>query len=159
MLAGAAAASRSAEQWYEDTYETDQYDDQGGVDWGEYEWDPSSGLHREEWYDPSDWFDDDESVEYEDYGPLGTDEYGYYGGYGYDYDLYDSYPYWSYGGDYDYYDMYDDGYPYWEYGTDEDYEDMFDYDYGWDFDVGEDNYYTDDWYDTDDAFGDWYDAQ
>jgi hypothetical protein len=138
VLAVTSTVSRSAEQWYEDTYETDQYDDQAGVDWGEYEWDPSTGLHEEEWYDPSDWFDDDEGVEYEDYGPLGRDDRGYYD-YGYDYGLYDGYTYWDYGYGYD------------DYG--------YDYDYGWDFDAGdEDNYHTDDWDETNDAFGDWYDA-
>ncbi|MDQ8186220.1 hypothetical protein [Pelagicoccus sp. SDUM812002] len=29
------------------------------------EWDPEKGYHAEEWYDPSDWFDDDSSIDYE----------------------------------------------------------------------------------------------
>lgn len=33
----------------------------------QYEWDPTSGYHEEEWYDPSDWFnEEDQQVEYED---------------------------------------------------------------------------------------------
>ncbi|MDQ8204322.1 hypothetical protein [Pelagicoccus sp. SDUM812003] len=30
-----------------------------------YEYDPIKGYHQEEWYDPSDWFDDDSAVDYE----------------------------------------------------------------------------------------------
>ncbi len=41
----------------------------------DYEWDPTYGYHEEEWYDPSDWFDADTGVEYEDY------EDNYYGNY------------------------------------------------------------------------------
>lgn len=65
----------------------------------EYEWDPTWGLHEEEWYDPSDWFNDDGKIDIEDVGAFGYDDpyytgtvwtdYGYYGDYGYDYDGYD----------------------------------------------------------------------
>ena len=62
----------------------------------EYEWDPTWGLHEEEWYDPSDWFNDDNRIDYEDYGyddPYYSDtywnSYDYYGDYGYDYTAYD----------------------------------------------------------------------
>ncbi len=59
-----------------------------------YEWEAGEGYHEEEWYDPSDWFDDDSSVDYED------DSWGYYDDYGYDYDDYG----YGYGYDYDNYD-------------------------------------------------------
>lgn len=39
----------------------------------ETEWDPARGFHEEEWYDPSDWLDEHNQVEYERQG------YGYYG--------------------------------------------------------------------------------
>lgn len=75
----------------------------------EYEWDPAWGMHEEEWYDPSDWFNEDSQISYEDYGhddPYYTDSYwnsyDYYGDYGYDctgYEPvntgYDSYYQWS----------------------------------------------------------------
>jgi hypothetical protein len=62
----------------------------------DYEWDSNWGLHEEEWYDPSDWFNDDDEIDYEDYGyddnyysdPV-WDSYDYYGDYGYDYTDYD----------------------------------------------------------------------
>ena len=66
----------------------------------EYEWDPTWGLHEEEWYDPSDWFNDDGKVDIEDTGSLGYDnnyygdsfwtDYGYYGDYSYDTADYDT---------------------------------------------------------------------
>lgn len=62
----------------------------------DYEWDSTWGLHEEEWYDPSDWFNDDNSVDYEDdgyddsyYTDTYWDSYDYYGDYGYDYTGYD----------------------------------------------------------------------
>ncbi len=62
----------------------------------EMEWDPTWGLHEEEWYDPSDWFNEDESVNYEDYGyddTYYTDTYwnsnDYYTDYRYNSDGYD----------------------------------------------------------------------
>ncbi len=78
----------------------------------EYEWDPTWGLHEEEWYDPSDWFNDDGKIDTEDVGTFGYDstyyggpfwsDYGYYGTYGYDYNDYDAattgadtYSYWD----------------------------------------------------------------
>lgn len=42
----------------------------------EYEYEPGEGLHQEEWYDPSDWVDTTEGVDYEDdwsWEPLGSD--------------------------------------------------------------------------------------
>lgn len=66
----------------------------------EYEWDPTWGLHEEEWYDPSDWFNDDGKIDIEDVGTYGYDDtyygdtmwsdYGYYNDYGYDYTDYDT---------------------------------------------------------------------
>ncbi len=87
------------------------------------EWEPGEGLHEEEWYDPSDWFDDDfDGIS----GPDTDYEYDYdYGWTGYDYDYdgdyYATYGDESYDGDwwYDadrsiynhgYYDGYYDGY-------------------------------------------------
>lgn len=64
-------------------------------DWGDYEYETDQGLHEEEWYDPSDWFDTDTGVDYElDYDPYYTD-----------YDYYDPYdPYYGYNTSYDRYD-------------------------------------------------------
>lgn len=31
----------------------------------EWEWEPGEGYHREEWYDPGDWFNDDDRIDYE----------------------------------------------------------------------------------------------
>jgi hypothetical protein len=66
----------------------------------EYEWEPGWGLHEEEWYDPSDWFNEDNQVSVEEVGTYGYDDpyytndfwtgNTYYGDYGYDtadYDL------------------------------------------------------------------------
>ncbi len=85
------------------------YDNGTEVEQQAYEWEPGEGYHQEEWYDPSDWFDDDDIVDYEydydydydyDYGDYDYGDYDY--GYGYyDYDDYDydyDYPY----ADYDY---------------------------------------------------------
>lgn len=59
----------------------------------EYEWDSAWGLHEEEWYDPSDWFNEDNkaSYEYDDDYYTGDmwDGYDYYGDYSYDYTGYD----------------------------------------------------------------------
>ena len=87
------------------------------------EWEPGEGLHEEEWYDPSDWFDDDfDGIS----GPDTDYEYDYdYGWTDYDYDYdgdyyatYDDYTYdsdWWYDADrsiynHGYYDGYYDGY-------------------------------------------------
>lgn len=105
----------------------DSYDDT------DYEYEPGTGLHEEEWYDPSDWFNEDDQISYEE----GTSEY-----YGNDYDGYtgtDSYF------DFDaYYDGYYDGY----------YDDSYGYDY-WDasWDYGYSSNYTAGYYDG------YYDAQ
>lgn len=58
----------------------------------EYEWDPQWGLHEEEWYDPSDWFNDDNITDIED---TYDDDY-----YATDFWDYDDYVY-EYGYDYD----------------------------------------------------------
>jgi hypothetical protein len=65
----------------------------------EYEWDSTWGLHEEEWYDPSDWFNEDGQIDYEGVGTYTYDDdyyyddvwnsYGYYGDYGYEYTGYD----------------------------------------------------------------------
>lgn len=60
------------------------------------EWEAGEGYHEEEWYDPSDWFDLDEGVEYE-------------------YDFGDTYGYVNDTDDW-YYDYYDDSYVYDDYG-------------------------------------------
>ncbi len=94
----------------------------------DYEYEPDEGVHMEEWYDPSDWFNSDEVIDYEtdwwDY------TYNYPTVYSYDYDY--DYPYEGYYGD--------DVTPYGE------------WEYGWHYD-----YYTDTWYeDDDDVFIRWY---
>ena len=81
-----------------------EYEDDGDVNVERegYEWEAGEGYHEEEWYDPSDWFDDDSTVDYED----DTYDYGYYD------DYYSPYYGWGYGGyGYDYYD-YDYDYAY-----------------------------------------------
>ena len=59
----------------------------------EYEYEPDEGLHQEEWYDPSDWFDDTPGIDYEE------DWWDY--PYGYTTPLYDPE---DRTGDYDYYE-------------------------------------------------------
>lgn len=129
-------------------------DDQG-VEWEDYEYEPGEGLHEEEWYDPSDWFDFDEGVEYE------QDDWSYYD---YDWGGYDTW--------YDGYDegWYDDGYVYddtWyddEYWyEDEDWYDPYVYDDLWyyddhyvydgDYDAWYERGTWDDYYTSDDWFG------
>ena len=87
------------------------------------EWDPTWGYHQEEWYDPSDWFNDDSAVDYED---------DYYGDY-YDDNYYE--------------DGYDGGY------YDDDY---YDYNYGYDGYYPPYDYYSEDWFDDEPDFDDWY---
>lgn len=62
----------------------------------DYEWDSTWGLHEEEWYDPSDWFNGDDEIDYEDDGyddsyfsDSSWSSYDYYGDYGYNYTNYD----------------------------------------------------------------------
>jgi hypothetical protein len=51
-------------------------------DRGEWEWDEDQGWNREEWYDPTDWFDGDQTVDYEtdwyetEYDDEGADDNG-----------------------------------------------------------------------------------
>lgn len=100
----------------------------------DYEYEAGEGVHKEEWYDPSDWFDSsDGSIEYEndwwDY------TYNYPSVYSYDYDY--DYPqrgYYNEEGT-----LYNDEFPY----TEEEFGDHYDY-------------YTDTWYDENDEFVDWY---
>lgn len=93
----------------------------------DYEWEPDEGLHEEEWYDPSDWFDIDDDIDFE-------------------YDWYDytyNYPYvYDYDYDYGYWAPYEDE---WEY-----YDDGIKYEYEYD-------YYTGDWYLDEVEFDEWYD--
>ncbi len=74
--------------------------DDADTDWDDYEYETDEGLHEQEWYDPSDWFDTDNGIDYEyDYDPFYSD-YDYYDPYYYD-PYYDSYGYYD-----DYYDPY-----------------------------------------------------
>jgi len=87
-----------------------------------YEWEPGTGSHEEEWYDPSDWFDDDSGfrgVDYEEYGP-GQYDPGDYDYYNDDYYEYDEDDYYAYEDDY-----YDDDYE-WEPGTGSHEEEWYD---------------------------------
>lgn len=65
------------DDWYYDYYDYNDsyYGADFGDDWrdeyytGEYdelEYEPGEGLHEEEWYDPSDWFDTNTGISYED---------------------------------------------------------------------------------------------
>lgn len=99
----------------------------------DYEYESGEGVHKEEWYDPSDWFDSDASIDYEndwwDY------TYNYPSDYSYDYDY--DYPergYYTEEGI-----LYNDETLY----RDEEYGDHYDY-------------YTDTWFEDEDAFEDWY---
>lgn len=110
----------------------------------EWEWEAGEGFHEEEWYDPSDWFNEDSQVSYE-------------------YDAWDAYQPYEYGGDYrvdddewEYGYHYDEPSNEWTYGYHyEPYDE--DYDYGWHYDELADDwsygyhydeyeYYTDDWW-------------
>lgn len=95
-----------------------EYEDDGdiNVEREGYEWEAGEGYHEEEWYDPSDWFDDDSSVDYEN----DTYDYDYYNDY--------TYPYYQWGYDGYGYDNYDYDY---DYTFDSDYE-VPDYDYQFD---------------------------
>ena len=44
----------------------------------ETEWEAGTGYHEEEWYDPSDWFDDEVGVNYGETWSAGYDTYDYY---------------------------------------------------------------------------------
>ena len=99
-------------------------------DASEYEYEADEGLHEEEWYDPSDWFDTPgEGISYE------SDWYD--STYGYTDDYYDDNLYGYYGNGY--YDYGNDFY-------DAPYGAGYDYDY---------NYYTNDWYRDGGVFDVW----
>jgi hypothetical protein len=88
----------------------------------QYEYEPDEGLHQEEWYDPSDWFDNEPGVDYET-------------------DWWDTWDYPGTGYDYDY------GYGYGgldDYRTDYDYGWHYDSDYGWHYDWDADRTYDSD---------------
>ena len=92
----------------------------------DYEWEPDEGLHEEEWYDPSDWMDDDwddevVTVDYE-YDATAYQAYwdGYYDGY---YDDAFGYDYWDDAWSAEYRSAYTDGY------YDGWYDQTYDYDY------------------------------
>lgn len=82
------------------------------IDESEYEYEYYEGLHEEEWYDPSDWFDDPgEGISYETDWYDNTYGYGDYYDSGYDFDYGGMYG-GDYGGhDYNYYTdyWYDEG--------------------------------------------------
>lgn len=116
---------------------------QNETGWDEYEYEYDEGLHKEEWYDPTDWFDDHEGVEYEsDWWDYGDSRRDYAGDYGSDWDDYEGDNIGTRSG-YDY-GHYDYG---WHYDRVQN-----DWDYGRHFD-----YYTDDWYDDEGDFSTWYD--
>ncbi|MFO7964045.1 MAG: hypothetical protein R6U50_09015 [Desulfobacterales bacterium] len=98
------------------------------IDQSEYEYESYEGLHQEEWYDPSDWFDEEgEGISYE------TDWYDY-----------------TYAWD-DYYD--EDVYGYYDYYEDDEYlDDDVDNGYYDDYDDWDYDYYTDEWYEDEDLF-------
>lgn len=128
-----------------------QYDSSAGLEDDSFEWETGEGIHEEEWYDPTDWFNDDS----------GTVDYEYDS-----YDIYDPYTYDSTNYDTDYHDEWDYNYDY-DYTTDDwgyDWRyDLYadDKDYGrywnelteeWDYGYHEDEfeYHTTAWYDIDD---------
>jgi hypothetical protein len=60
------------DDWYYDYYDYD-FGEEGLSEW---EYEPDEGYHREEWYDPSDWFDTGVGVSYEDMDDA-YDDYDY----------------------------------------------------------------------------------
>jgi len=131
-----AMAQNNNDQW---AWEDDEY----GVEYDEgehYEWEAGEGIHEEEWYDPTDWFDDDDGGNRVDYE---YDYSNYYGDDDWDYD---------YGYDYDY--DYDDQVGY-DWGYDDEYE--FENQAYWDDDIGYDYDYEDDYGFDDEA--DWYENE
>ena len=106
VLAVAAPGHAQDDAYEYDYYENDYYEDEPRYYgeqtelWGEeledLEYEPGEGLHEEEWYDPSDWIDFDEGIEYE------------YDDYDYEYGYYDD----AYADDDWFYDYYDYGYDY-----------------------------------------------
>lgn len=97
---------------------TAQYQENGA----DYEWEPDEGLHEEEWYDPSDWWDGEAGVEYE-YDYYTDDWYDYE--YGYEDEWYDE-EYGYQGDEYDT-DWWEDN-GQWEY---EPLEGEYEYEEGW----------------------------
>jgi len=83
----------------------------------EMEWEAGEGYHEEEWYDPTDWFNEDSQISYED-------DY-YSGNYWDDNYAYTSSPNWN---DDTWYDTYDYTYDY-NYGYDYGLDDGWDYSY------------------------------
>ncbi len=139
----------------------------------EYEYEYGEGVHEEEWYDPSDWGDDDSGTM--DYGRDYGDDYGsqryanedewydpsdWFDGNNQEYD--DSFGTYDYGDDDNYYayddyygsDSYDDDYSVYGYTDPSE-----GYGYNDDYDYGTEDYYTDDWWEWDDEFSTWYDAE
>lgn len=124
---------------------------QAAAQQNQYEYEADEGIHQEEWYDPGDWFDTDDAVDYE------TDWYDYTYNYPYDYDY--DYDYYDYGRGYygdDEFTEYGEG-DFNDYGYNEAYEENYDTfyeddEFGWNYD-----YYSDDWYDDEGAFEEWYD--
>lgn len=109
-----------------------EYENENGVDVEreQYEWEPGEGYHEQEWYDPSDWFNGGNDLEYE------SDDWSGYGTSGYDYDANDEdlygFDYGLRGGglDYGWHYVPDEGT--WEYGWHHEGTadfDAFDYDY------------------------------
>ncbi|KAA5545478.1 hypothetical protein FYK55_07470 [Roseiconus nitratireducens] len=100
----------------------------------QYEWEPGYGYHEEEWYDPSDWFGNDDDVSYED--------------------AYDSY-YGNYDDDY-YGEYYDND----EFASADDYyEEQPRRDRDSYRDQNRRGYFTSDWFDQSPGFDAWYDAR
>lgn len=112
----------------------------------QYEWDPSTGYHEEEWYDPSDWADPDDGLDYEsdyfgDYSTFSDEEY-------YDDEYYDD----------DYYQGDAEVYFESDYIDDEGAgveDDNWDNDNYW---QGH-HFYSEDWYDDAPDFDSWYEAR
>ncbi|MFG0329759.1 MAG: hypothetical protein ACF8PN_07675 [Phycisphaerales bacterium] len=75
-LVATPAVAQDDYDWYTDN---DDFNDWVDEDLDDVEWERDAGYHEEEWWDPSDWFDMDTGVEYENDDWFSSD-------YDYDYD-------------------------------------------------------------------------
>lgn len=127
LAAGGLCAPTALAQYGENNQPRDERDRTRQVDDDQehYEYEPDEGVHEEEWYDPSDWFDDDfngASVDYEsdwyEYSYNYDNDWGWNGSDGIDYDAYFD----------GYHDGYHDdeyGYDFWDSGWSDDYENIY----------------------------------
>jgi hypothetical protein len=118
----------------------------------EWEWEADEGYHQEEWYDPGDWFNEDDFIDYERdyylgsyYDDYDSDDMDVYDEEQIDEELYQDDALDNSRYDYDYDNQYDSDDTYVPYGPYGFYGPYYGY-----------SYYTYDWYDDDSDFDAWY---